>query len=43
MTRMFYLIPRLNEDIIKNDDNEQDQLLFEHFIHQIHESCMSID
>ena len=30
MTHMFFLIPRVNEDIINKDDNEQVQVLFEH-------------
>lgn len=30
MTRMFFLIPRLNEDIINEYVNEQVQELFEH-------------
>ena len=38
MTRMFFLIPRLNEDIINKENNEHIQVLFEHFVHQIHEA-----
>ena len=42
MTCMFFLTPRLNEDIINEDDNEQVHVLFEHSVNQIHESCRSI-
>ena len=31
MTRMFFLVPRVNEDIINGDNNDQNQILFEHF------------
>ena len=42
MTHMFFLIPSVNEDVINKHDNEQVQVLFEHSIHQIHESCIRI-
>ncbi|KAK4706538.1 hypothetical protein R3W88_033905 [Solanum pinnatisectum] len=42
MICMFFLILRVNEDIINKDNNEQVQILREHFVHQIHESCKSI-
>ena len=32
---MFLLIPRVNEDVSNKDDNEQYQVLFKHFVHQI--------
>ena len=32
MTCMFFLTPRVNEDIINKDDNEQVQVLFENFV-----------
>ena len=35
---MFLLIPRVNEDIINKDDNEQVQVQLEHYVHQIHET-----
>ena len=35
---MFFLTPRVNEDIINEDDNKQVQVLFENSVHQIHES-----
>ena len=38
MTCMIFLTPRVNEDIIDKDDNEQVQVLFEYSVHQIHES-----
>ena len=38
---MFFLIPRVNKDIINKDDNEQVQVLFEHYVHQILESWVS--
>ena len=43
MTCIFFLTPRVNEDIINKDDNEQVQVLFENSIHQIHERCRSIN
>ena len=42
MSRMFFLIPRVNKDIINKDNNEQVQVLFEHYVQQIHKSCKSI-
>ena len=42
MTRMFFLIPRVKEDIINEDDNEKVQVLFKHSFHQIHERYRSI-
>ena len=34
MGHIFFLIPRVNEDIINKDDNEQVQVLLERSIHQ---------
>ena len=42
MTCMFFIIRKVNEDMINEDDNEQVQVLFEHFVYQIHESFKSI-
>ena len=42
MTCMFFLNPRVKENIINKDDNEQVKVLFENSIHQIHEICRSI-
>ena len=42
MIHIFFFIPRVNEDIINKDDNEQVQVRFEHPIHQIHESFRRI-
>lgn len=33
MSRMLLLTPRINEDIINEDDEEQVQILFDHPIH----------
>ena len=33
MIHMFFLIPRVNADIINTDDNEQVQVLFEHSVY----------
>ena len=42
MSRMFFLIPRVNKDVINKDNNEQVQILLEHSVHQIHENSRSI-
>ena len=42
MTHMFFVIPSINEDIINKDDDEQVQLLFEHFVKKIHESFKTL-
>ena len=35
MTRMFFLIPSVDEDIINEDAKKQVKVLFEHYVHQI--------
>ena len=42
ITCLFFLIPKINEDIIHNDDNKNVQILLEHSVNQIHESYKSI-
>ena len=42
MVCMITLIAKVNKDVIYEDYDEHVQVLLEHMIHQVHESCWGI-